>query len=717
MQSNELKDKIQQLLADPRYRPSRQSEIITRLKVPSHQQGEVRRILSQLINEGKIVCVRKDRLVLPAEADLVTGRLLMHDRGFGFVVPEDRTSKTGDVFISAENVGVAMHKDTVVCRINRGRKTRESSEQKLEGRIIRILKRHNETIVGTLQKTNLFYFVVPDEPRIIQDIYVKLPEGKKKDIKAKLGDKVVVRLEPWTSRHVNPEGKIIEVLGRPDDPHIDIICIIRKYRLPVEFPPEVVAEAKAFGAELTDSDFRNRLDLTREMIFTIDPEDARDFDDAISVRPRNEGGWHIGVHIADVSHYVRPGSALDHEARMRGNSVYLPDRVLPMLPENLSNGLCSLKPNVPRLTKSVFFEINTSGHVEKFSFADSVIHSRHRFTYPEALQRLEDPNDDSELTRHVKEAWRAASRIRARRFDNGSLDLDFPEIKVICDDKGRAIRIEKREYDISHQLIEELMLIANEAVARATQENEVPSIYRVHEDPDAEKLAEYRDFVQTYGFKIGDISNRKELQKLIAMFRGEPEEYVLKLNLLKSLKRAAYEEHSKGHYGLAKEHYTHFTSPIRRYADLVVHRILSHVMRDKKGKSPYQMGDLGAIADHVSTTERVAAEAEQEAVKLKQIEYFERQTQARKRDTFNAVITDVRNFGLFIELPDLMLSGLVHISTLQDDFYKFDALKFHVIGKEHGKIYKVGMKVKVVAAKVDRFKRQIDFRLADELEG
>jgi len=740
MQSNELKDKIQQLLADPQYRPSRQSELIKLLKLPSHRQGEVRRVLSQLINEGKIVRVRKDRLVLPAEADLVTGRLIMNERGFGFVVPEDKSSKSGDVFIAAENVGVAMHKDVVVCRIDRPlkarRQQREGAPQKLEGRIIRILNRANETIVGTLQKTNLFHYVVPDEPRIIQDIYVKMPEGRKKDLKAGIGDKVVVQLEPWTSRHVNPEGRIIEVLGRPDDPHIDIICIIRKFRLPTEFPPEVLAEAAAIPDEVPPEEVRNRLDLTRETVFTIDPEDARDYDDAISIRKRDAGGWQIGVHIADVSHYVRQGSALDREARLRGNSVYLPDRVLPMLPEKLSNGLCSLKANVLRLTKSVLFEISAKGNVEKFSFAETAIHSRHRLTYPQALKHLEDPHDHSEIGRLLKETWKAASQIRAHRFAKGSLDLDFPEIKVICDEKGRAIRIEKREYDISHQLIEELMLIANEAVASATKNNDLPSIYRVHEDPDAEKLEEYRDFVLTYGFKIGDITNRKELQRLLSMFRGESEEYVLKLNLLKSLKRAAYEEHPKGHYGLAKEDYTHFTSPIRRYADLVVHRILGHFMsrntpkkseiRNPKSeeknsrfeirdsKFPYSMGDLGAIADHVSVTERTAAEAEQEAVKLKQIEYFERQTQSRKRDTFNAVITDVRNFGLFIELPDLFLSGLVHISTLQDDFYKFDALKFHIIGKEHGRIYKVGQKVKVQAMKVDRFKRQIDFRLADD---
>lgn len=722
MQSNDLKDKIQQVLADPHYRPSRQSELLKLLKVPSHQQGEVRRILSQLINEGKVVCVRKDRLVLPSEADLVTGRLVMNERGFGFVIPEEKTAGGADVYIAAENVGVAMHKDTVVCRLIRGRRDSDKPGrplqgklgQKLEGRIIRILKRNNETIVGTLQKTNLFHFVVPDEPRIIQDIYVKMPEGRKKKLGANIGDKVVVQLEPWTSRHVNPEGRIIEVLGRPDDPHIDIICIIRKFRLPAEFPPEVLAEAEALEEEVSAAEVRNRLDLTREVVFTIDPEDARDFDDAISIRHRKEGGWHIGVHIADVSHYVRPGSALDREARLRGNSVYLPDRVLPMLPEKLSNGLCSLKPNVVRLTKSVLFEIDAHGHVEKFSFADTAIHSRHRFSYQEALKRLEDPHDHSEIGVLLKEAWKAAAKIRGLRFAHGSLDLDFPEIKVICDEKGRAIRIEKREYDISHQLIEELMLIANEAVARATQENELPSLYRIHEDPDAEKLEEYREFVQTYGFKIGDITNKKELQKLLAMFRGGPEEYVLKLNLLKSLKRAAYEEHPKGHYGLAKENYTHFTSPIRRYADLVVHRVLAFFMQDKKGGAPYAMNELAAIGDHVSMTERAAAEAEQEAVKLKQIEYFERQTQSRKRDTYMAVVTDVRNFGLFIELPDLLLSGLVHISTLQDDFYKFDALKYHIIGKENGKIYKVGMKVKVVATKVDRFKRQIDFKLADD---
>ncbi|MBV9462789.1 MAG: ribonuclease R, partial [Verrucomicrobiae bacterium] len=588
MQPSDLKQKIQQLLGDPKYRPSRASELIGKLKIPPERRGEVKKILSQLINEGKIVQIKKDRLVLPAEADLVSGRLQMNERGFGFVIPDE--PKAGDIYISAENIGVAMHGDLVVCRLNRGRREKPGVAPRRDGRIIRILKRANTTIVGTLQKTNLFYHVIPDEPRIIQDIYVTPPGKGEKEVKANVGDKVVVKLEPWESRHVNPEGHIIEVLGRPNDPHIDIISIIRKHHLPTSFPQEVLDEAAAFSPEVPAADIAGREDLRDQLVFTIDPEDARDFDDAISGDARPGGGWRLGVHIADVSHYVQPGTALDREARLRGNSVYLPDRVLPMLPEKLSNGLCSLNPNVARLTKSVFFEIDAQGNVESFRFAETVIHSRYRLSYPEALRHLQGKGG-SEIAEKLQELWRLASLLRRNRFAAGSLDLEFPEIKVICDEQGRAVRIEKREYDISHQFIEEFMLLANEAVAASTQRDELPSLYRVHEDPDPEKLNDYRDFVMTYGYKAGDLSQRRELQSLIKQYQGSPEEYVLKLNLLKSLKRAAYEEHPKGHYGLAKENYTHFTSPIRRYADLVVHRVVASNLREKK-RAPYSMAEL-----------------------------------------------------------------------------------------------------------------------------
>jgi ribonuclease R len=707
----DIRQQILNLLAAPRYRPLRRHELAKALKLSGHERTEFRRALAEMVRKGEIVRVRKERFVLPDEADLVAGRLEMNERGFGFVVPEAvETRPAGmlqDIYIAADNVGVGIHGDRVVVRLHKGSLRRDRGArpqpEKFEGRVIRILERANDTLVGTLQKPKYFHVVIPDDPRIVNDIYVK-PHPK-----ARVGDKVVVRLQPWESRHVNPEGDIIEVLGRGDAPGVDMLAIIRKHRLPQTFPTDVMREIERFPENPTEEEMRGRLDLRGGFIVTIDPDDARDHDDAVSVEERPDGSWRLGVHIADVSHYVRPKTALDREARARGNSIYLVDRVIPMLPEKLSAGLCSLFGHVDRLAKTALIDYTAQGIAKRVEFHNSVIRVKHLITYREALRRLNGPDGD-ELTRNLKTMWRLAALLRRNRFQHGSLDLDFPEVKVRLDKLGKPVALEKVENDISHQLIEEFMLAANEAVARHFKQSRVPGLYRIHENPDPGKLLEYRQFVATFGIKTGDLTLRSEIQKLTAALRKHPQEYVLKVGLLRSLKRAFYSHQPVGHYGLAKLNYTHFTSPIRRYPDLVVHRILDALVARRP--TGYLTEHLVEVARHCSQTERVADDAENESKKLKTLEYFNAMLRNRRMDPFDALVSDVRNFGLFVELPELMIFGLVHVSTLEDDFYVYDDVRRRLVGKRTRRTFKIGDRVKVIASRVDLYKKQVDFQIA-----
>src|SRR5436309_2372997 len=435
-------------------------EIASALGYGAARRNEVRRALRDLEQEGEIARIRKNRYVLPDAADLVTGTLSVHEAGYAFLTNEKPGQS--DLFIAAENTGTAMHGDRVVARIIRGAQVSRARTPRAEGRVIRILTHANETIVGTLQQTRNFFYVVPDDPRLVHNIYVRPSSINGRQ--PRLNDKVVVRLEAWESRHVNPEGKIIELLGPRAAPGVDILSIVRKYHLPVEFPDAVLEEASAIPETVTANAIDGREDLRGQFIVTIDPDDARDFDDAIHVE-EIKGGWQLGVHIADVSAYVRPGSGLDREAQRRGNSVYLPDRVIPMLPERLSNGVCSLNPHVDRLTHSVFLQFDRNGRMRQSRFARTVIRSVHRLTYKKAFAILKNPARD-ELGERLQTAWKLAALLRKKRFEHGSLDLDMPEVKVVVDKKGKPIRFERVENDESHQLIEEFMLAANEAVER-----------------------------------------------------------------------------------------------------------------------------------------------------------------------------------------------------------------------------------------------------------
>ena len=705
-----IREKILALLARKDYQPLDKIEMARKLRLESGERVAFRKMLRELERSGEVARIRKDRYVLPAEADLVTGKLSIHQAGYGFLTTE--TSGQPDIFIAAENTGTAMHGDRVVARITRDAVPRRAKDRhgRSEGRVIRILERAHDTVVGTLQHSRNFYYVVPDDPRLVHDVYVRPAVDGRSQTAATVGDKVVVRLESWESRHVNPEGEIIEVLGPAAASGVDMLSIIRKYGLSPEFPKEVVDEASGIPETVDRRMTEDREDLRGKFIITIDPDDARDFDDAIHVEKLDDEDWQLGVHIADVASYVEPNSALDGEARRRGNSVYLPDRVIPMLPERLSNGVCSLRPGVDRLTYSVFIQFDKNGRAKSARFAKSVIRSDQRLTYKQAYAILQSKPGD-ELSKRLHAAWWLASLLRRKRFEHGSLDLDFPEVKVHVDPTGVPVKLERVENDESHQLIEEFMLAANEAVARELRHRSTPTIYRVHENPDPEKLAEYREFVLSFNYKEGDLSHRAEIQRFLASIRGKPEEQALKIALLKSLKRARYGPQPLGHYGLAKANYLHFTSPIRRYADLVVHRTLAE--RNLGPRSRLDINQISSIADHISETERTAAEAEIEAVRMKKLQFFQRQLDLRDPQAFRAAIVDVRNYGLVVELPDVLVTGLVHVSALTDDFYLFDPTHRRLLGRRSRKRFAIGDQVRVFVVRVDAFKRQIDFALAD----
>jgi ribonuclease R len=716
MSSNgrKIREQILALLRRKDYRPLDKIDIARELGLKRRDRVALRKILRELERAGEIARIRKNRYVLPAEADLVTGKLSIHQAGYGFLTSE----KPGepDIFIAAENTGTAMNGDWVVARISRDLPY-ERVKGRREGRVIRILERARDTIVGTLQHSRNFSYVVPDDPRIVHDIYVRPGKDRRSQIAATVADKVVVRLEPWESRHINPEGEIIEVLGPASAPGVDMLSIVRRYGLATEFPSEALKEADEIPEKIDPRELETREDLRNQFIVTIDPDDARDFDDAIHVEKLKNGGWHLGVHIADVAAYVVPDSALDREARRRGNSVYLPDRVIPMLPERLSNGVCSLNPGVDRLTHSVLVHFDKKGIARSVRFARSMIRSAHRLTYKQAYAILKSPPRDP-LSERLHTAWELAALLRRKRFEHGALDLDFPEVKVWVDQNGYPVKLERVENDESHQLIEEFMLAANEAVASELKKRAVPAIYRVHENPDPEKLAEYREFVLSFNYRVGDLTHRPELQRLLAAITGKPEEQALKVALLKSLKRARYDPQPLGHYGLAKANYLHFTSPIRRYADLVVHRSLG---RDgppgrpaHSASAPYRanIAEIASIAEHISLTERIAADAEIESAQMKKLKFFQRQLDERSPQIFRATIVDVRNYGLMVELPDALITGLVHVSSLTDDFYLFEPTRRELVGRRSRKRFSVGDEISVFVARVDIFKRQVDFAIA-----
>ncbi len=699
-----MNDQILRLLAHAASVAFTEPELLKRLRLPNSRLPELRESLLQLERLGRITLVKGNRYVLSSEADLVPGRIRMTRQGRGFLIPDD--SQLKEIAIPESATGTALHEDRVLVRRDVSLKdARNHVDGPSTGCVIRILERYRTQIVGTLQRSQRFLYVIPDDPRIPHDIYV--PEPRDVGGPAHVGDKVVVELREWESRHTNPEGEIIEVLGALDEEGVDMLSVLRQYHLPLSFPPEVLEQARVNGSEVREGELEGREDCREHLVVTIDPDDAKDFDDAICLQRAAADRWKLWVHIADVSHYVKPGTALDVEARKRGNSTYLVDRVIPMLPEALSNELCSLKPHVERLTKCVEFLLSKEGRVLKTSFYPAVIHSKRRFTYREAMEILQrSPTNDIEQMLH--QAHELAQRIRRLRFKAGSLELDFPEMKIRLDERGRVSRIERMENDVSHQLIEEYMLLANEAVASKLIHQKRAAIHRVHEEPDPKRLQEFREDVVSHGIACGDLRERSDVQELLHLLGTIPIGAALKIGFLKSMMRARYAVDPLGHYGLAKPHYAHFTSPIRRYADLVVHRALF----DEK---PASKRLLEEAADHISMTERNSADAERDSKDVKLYAYLRSQLESAEPTVYGALVTDIRNFGFFVDVPDLAMGGLVPVSLMTDDFYVFDPMRRQLVGRRTRRVIRLGDRLEIQVAKVDSFKKQVDFRLAPVL--
>ncbi len=603
--------------------------------------------------------------------------------------------------------GTALDGDRVLVRRDVPlRRPPQPGDAQATGAVVRILSRKRTQLVGTLQQSRRFFYVIPDDPRIPHDIYV--PPARDVGRPANVGDKVVVELRDWESRHTNPEGEIVEVLGAPDEEGVDLLSVIRQYNLPMHFPREVLHEANALAkgrrlGEPRPEELLGRVDCREHQVVTIDPADAKDFDDAICLKELGPNRWRLWVHIADVSTYVKPGTALDREAQKRGNSTYLVDRVIPMVPEALSNEVCSLNPGVDRLTRCAEFLLSGKGEVLEVKFYPAVIRSKRRYNYKEALAVLHKPPSNliEQMLHHANEM---AQRLRRKRFQSGALDLDMPETKIILDAHGQISEIEKVESDISHQLIEEYMLLANEAVATELKRRKIPAVYRVHESPDERRLREYREEVVLHRIQCGNLNHRPEMQKLLQHLKVSPLGPALTIAFLKSLMRARYAIQPLGHYGLNKKDYAHFTSPIRRYADLVVHRALFD-------RAPVSGSALKKVADHISETERNSDDAERDSKQVKLYAYLEKQLRSGQLESYQGLIMDVRNFGFFVDVPGLGMSGLVHLSSVEDDFFVFDAPRAQLVGRRTRRVIKLGDKVLVQVDKVDKFKKQVDFRL------
>ncbi|MDQ8203664.1 RNB domain-containing ribonuclease [Pelagicoccus sp. SDUM812003] len=759
-----LRERIIALMQTPDYAALDKHGLSTELKLGKKERRKLDYEMRLLLAEGDIIRIKGDRFCLPKDVDLVTGVIKFRQTGSAILIPDPKPTSDEQqkaIEVRAEDTGVAMHGDRVVVRLDdrippkrtvwdrkKASQPRNRSDAP-QGRVIRIQERARETIVGTLCKTRFFHYVAPDDPRIIHDIYVPDPEQAKVDPTPEVGSKVVVKLHEWEQRHVNPEGEIILNLGKTHEPQAELMAILHKYNLDPEFPPKVIEEAKAISPKVTKNQLRGRHDLREVFTFTIDPDDAKDFDDALSLEYPSKDTIRIGIHIADVASYVKPGTALDKEAHNRGNSTYLVGTVIPMLPHALSNGICSLVEDEDRLTKSVFVTFDRKKAVTQIDYANSVIRSDKRLTYKQAYCLLK--NDDLQaardlklppahqtgatgralnslsnkellkLQKSVRDLWSIASKLREDRFKKGSLNLDMEETKIFVDENGYADRLEKIVNDESHQLIEEFMLLANECVARDMKRNNLPCIYRVHEDPDEERLNELRQYMGTWGIETADLNNRNDLIKLLEVLKDHPQGRLLRTQVLRSLKKACYKSSPDGHYGLCKNDYTHFTSPIRRYSDLVVHRVFETFLVKVGGQKPlegkaarYNASAAASVAEHLSHTEVNSTEAERESIKVKLLEFFERELEKKQPTVFDAIITEVRNHGMFIELTESNAFGMVHISTLKDDLYRINPSGSALVGRRNKRVYGLGHSIPVMVHRVDRFKRQVDFRISEK---
>jgi ribonuclease R len=706
-------DQVLKLIREKVEHPATPREMLQRLKIPREQRATFKRLLRDLVGEGKLIETRGNRFGLPDRMDVVVGKVQTNPRGFGFVVPDRRLDEiSGDIYIAGSNLNQAMHGDRVVARIER------MNGDRAEGRIIRILERGSATVVGRFDRDVSGYgFVVPFDRRLIMDVHI--PSGEEQSAEA--GDMVVVEITRWPTPARGPLGRVTEVLGDVDEPGVDTEIIIRKYGIPDEHGDDAVNEAKRLGTQIKERDLRGRTDFRPVVTVTIDGEHARDFDDAITLATLANGNYWLGVHIADVAHYVHEGSALDEEAYERGTSVYFPERAVHMFPAELATGLCSLNPNVDRLVQSCLMEIDRRGTIVRYELHDGVIHSNERMTYTDVNNILTDRDADTiaryrelvPLFETMRELFEILNRRRHRR---GSIDFDLAEPEIILDDEGMVEEIIALERNVAHRIIEEFMLVANETVAQHLADGEMPTLFRVHEDPDPLKVEEFEEFVTTLGYSLAappDEVKPRHFQKLVEKMRGTPEEKPIAFLMLRTMQKARYDPQNLGHFGLAAKSYTHFTSPIRRYPDLVVHRSLRESRQGRMDDARREeLGeDLPEMAQHTSERERRADDAERELVQWKKVRFMA----DKVGDEFAGYITGVTAFGLFIELIEHFVEGLVHVSTMADDYYRFVERAHILRGENTGKEYRLGDRVTVQVIKVDMERRQVDLGLTEIL--
>ena len=706
-----LKEKILLFMQESAYKPLNAEDLALEMEIRGKELIEFWRALEELEHDAKIFKTRYDKYGIPEKMSLVVGRLSLSSKGFGFVIPENPlTEDESDLYIAQDDLKTAMHNDVVIARVNR----QNLAGRSREGEIVRIVNRANKKIIGTFDASKNFGFVIPDDKRIGQDIFV----ARENFNKAKVGAKVVVEIINWPDKQRSAEGKIVEVLGYKGDVGIEILSIIKKHDLAMEFPAEVEQEANKVPEQVMVDESENRRDLRDKIIVTIDGDDAKDLDDAIYIERLANGNFLLGVHIADVSYYVRENTPLDKEARERGTSVYLVDRVLPMLPRRLSNGICSLNAGEDRLAMSIEMEIDYRGKVLKYEIFPSIIKVHTRLTYNIVRQILVD-NDEALRQEHAKlmepleNMERLCHILRNHRMQRGAVDFDFPEIKVKLDDTGKPIELVKRVRSLSESIIEEFMLIANETIAQHMHKIKMPFVFRVHEQPEQGKIDKLNNLLHNFGQNIpkSDEIRPKELQNILKKVAGKPEERIISTVMLRSLKQARYEAENIGHFGLAATYYTHFTSPIRRYPDLIVHRLLRETFRtgDISEKRKQKLtAILPEIALHASQRERAAAEAERETVDLKKVEYM---TQFIGQH-FMGIINGVTAFGIFVELES-GVEGLVRVSSMQNDYYVYVEEQYALIGEHTKKVYRLGDQVEIIVANANIEERNIDFIIAD----
>ena len=703
-----IKDTLLEFMREEAYRPMDIQELVSVFDINPDEYRAFKKTLKTMEKEGLIFRTKKDKFALPERLGLITGKLQAHAKGFGFLIPEIEGEK--DVFIPSSFINGAMNGDRILVQITR----EDKNGKKREGEVIQILERGNTKIIGVYEDSKNFGFVIAEDTRISQDIFI----SKKDRNGAKDGDVVVVEITKWPEKRRSPEGVVKEVLGQKGDKGLDILTIIKKYGLPEEFPPKVQAFTAGIDEEIPLKEYKRRKDLRDVRMVTIDGEDAKDLDDAVSIERLDNGRYRLGVHIADVSHYVREKNPLDKEALKRGTSVYLIDRVIPMLPKKLSNGICSLNPKVDRLTLSCIMVIDGSGKVLDHEIVESVIRTNERMTYTDVTKILKD--NDPELSKrydYLLDDFKAMEELcnilYKKRTKRGAIDFEFEESKIILNEFGKPIDIKPYEREIANRIIEEFMLVCNETVAEHMFWSHLPFVYRIHEDPDEEKLEKFREFIYNLGYIVkwnGEVKPRN-LQEILEKVRGKKEETVVSTLLLRSMMRAKYSPECVGHFGLAAKYYCHFTSPIRRYPDLQIHRIIKEFINGKIDDD--RSKKLTALVDYAarqsSETENIATEAEREVDDLKKAEYM----LDRIGEEFEGIVSSVTSFGMFVELPNT-IEGLIHITALDDDYYIYDENHLCLMGERSKKIYRLGDFVKVRCSKVDIPNREIYFDMVED---